>query len=169
MQKNNFLRVAIILLIMIATVGCDQVTKSIVRQKVDYNENIKMLYNRVTLTKVENPGAFLSLGDHLSSSVRYVVLIALPLIVLFGAVIFLVRKRDMDTITLISLCIIIGGGIGNIYDRIVHGSVTDFLHIDFYIFQTGIFNVADLAVTTGMLMILFSSLLKKKEPEVVAE
>ena len=63
----------------------------------------------------------------------------------------------------------IGGGIGNIYDRILHGSVTDFLYIDLGgVFHTGVFNVADLCITVGISIILIQSWFKK-EPEMKAE
>ena len=47
------------------------------------------------------------------------------------------------------------------YDRIIYGSVTDFLHIDFVIFQTGIFNLADVSIMAGMFLILIQSFRKK--------
>jgi len=72
------------------------------------------------------------------------------------------RDKEIDKISLIGFCFIIGGGIGNIYDRILYGSVTDFLFIDLGgIFKTGIFNIADLSVTTGMIMILLMSFRSK--------
>jgi signal peptidase II len=61
---------------------------------------------------------------------------------------------------------IIGGGIANVYDRIIYGSVTDFLYIDLGgVFRTGIFNLADLFVTTGMIILLFASFNNKKHSE----
>ena len=69
--------------------------------------------------------------------------------------------KSLDKISIIGFSLIIGGGIGNIFDRIVYGSVTDFLYLDFGgIFKTGIFNIADLSVTTGMILILISSFKK---------
>ena len=59
------------------------------------------------------------------------------------------------------ICFLIGGGIGNIYDRIVYGSVTDFFHIDFVIFKTGIFNVADMSIMTGIGLLLLQSFKQK--------
>jgi len=53
-----------------------------------------------------------------------------------------------------------GGGIGNVYDRIIYGSVTDFLHIDLGLFETGIFNMADVSITTGALILLANTLYK---------
>ena len=57
----------------------------------------------------------------------------------------------------------IGGGLGNLYDRIVHGSVTDFLHIKFGSLQTGIFNAADVSIMVGFGLILLDAFLKRKE------
>ena len=72
-------------------------------------------------------------------------------------------------IGLIGFCLIIGGGIANIYDRILYGSVTDFLFIDLGgIFKTGIFNIADLSVTTGMLLFLLKSKEKYDLLQIVA-
>jgi signal peptidase II len=59
------------------------------------------------------------------------------------------------------LCLIIGGGIGNIIDRIIYGSVTDFLHFNFGIFQTGIVNAADMAITAGFVVLLLEMYLHR--------
>ena len=56
---------------------------------------------------------------------------------------------------LIGLCFVIGGGVGNLFDRMVYGSVTDFLYLKFGVFQTGIFNMADVSIMTGMLFSFF--------------
>jgi len=57
-----------------------------------------------------------------------------------------------------------------LYDRVMHGSVTDFMHIDFIIFQTGIFNVADMSIMAGMFIIIIDSFLKsRKEKAAVAK
>jgi signal peptidase II len=64
---------------------------------------------------------------------------------------------------IIGISFIIGGGIGNIFDRIVHGSVTDFLHIDMGIFKTGIFNLADVSIMFGTACILVYNLTKRKK------
>ena len=62
----------------------------------------------------------------------------------------------------IRVILIVGGGFGNIYDRIVHGSVTDFMHINFIIFQTGVFNVADVSIMTGTFILLIQAYIKRK-------
>ena len=73
----------------------------------------------------------------------------------------------MTKISLWGLSFIAGGGIGNIFDRMVYGSVTDMLFIDLQFAHTGIFNVADVSVMIGTGLILLEQFLPKKK-ELVA-
>ena len=101
------------------------------------------------------------MGSELSETLRILLLIVLPIIVLISISIYTYIDKTLDKISIIGFSLIIGGGIGNIFDRIAYGSVTDFLYLDFGgIFKTGIFNIADLSVTTGMILILISSFKK---------
>ncbi|MGY4384630.1 signal peptidase II [Pedobacter sp. UYP24] len=149
---KNITRVAI-LMIVLAIVGCDQISKNIVRTEVNFNERIKLGIDNITLTKVENTGAFLSVGSFLPASVKFILLIALPCVVLLLGLYYIMINSKLPKAVVIGVAFIIGGGIGNLFDRVVFGSVTDFLHIDFVIFKTGIFNVADMAIMMGMLLI----------------
>lgn len=151
----------IILLIVLCNVGCDQISKSIVRQEISYNENIKFANNHFTLTKVENSGAFLSLGNSLPYFIKLIFLSILPIFVLLFGIYLLMSKSNLSRMLMIGFCFIIGGGIGNLYDRIINGSVTDFMHIDFILFQTGIFNMADVSIMIGTAIVLFDVYLKK--------
>ena len=67
----------------------------------------------------------------------------------------------MPIANLIGLSFIIGGGIGNIYDRIVHHSVTDFMFLEYGSLHTGIFNMADVSVVVGTILILLQALSSK--------
>ncbi|MBC8984227.1 signal peptidase II [Pedobacter sp. N36a] len=165
MEKRKFSGLAgkvLILVIILLNVGCDQMSKSIVRERVDYYENIKVFSNYVTLTKVENSGAFLSMGDALHSGIKFVFLLLLPVAVLMAGLYFVMTRKDLSPVLVFGICCVIGGGIGNLYDRIIYGAVTDFLHIDFIVFQTGIFNAADLSIMAGMSLIIFDSFHKRK-------
>ena len=81
-------------------------------------------------------------------------LIIFPILVLVAVSIYTYVDKKLDNLSLVGFSLIIGGGIANIFDRIVYGSVTDFLYINLGFFKTGIFNIADLSVTTGMILIL---------------
>lgn len=56
---------------------------------------------------------------------------------------------------------IIGGGLGNINDRIIYGSVTDFLYFDFVLFHTGIVNMADISLTIGFFILIYEFLINR--------
>jgi signal peptidase II len=162
-RKLSDLVIRILILVFILfNIGCDQVTKNMVRDRVDYHANIKVINDHITLTKVENTGAFLSAGDTLSGPLKFLLLTLLPLLTLLFGLYMVMRKRNMPSILIVGICFVIGGGIGNLYDRIIYGSVTDFLHIDFVIFQTGVFNVADMSIMAGMLLIIINSFYKKE-------
>ena len=151
---NHTLRIVLILSMVLLNVGCDQLAKKIVRRKIEYYDSIAVIKGHLTLTKVENTGAFLSMGDTLPEGLRFVLLSVLPLIALAVALIFIIIKKDLTPLSLVGFSCVVGGGIGNLYDRIIYGSVTDFIHMDFILFQTGIFNLADVSVMLGTFVIL---------------
>lgn len=161
MPKNKSIRLLLLFLLVTLNVGCDQVSKIIVRQKVDYNENISLIKDHFTLTKVENTGAFLSMGDDLPEIVRFSLLSLMPILVLGFGLYYLFTQKHMPILMQLGMCFLLGGGIGNIYDRLRFGSVTDFLHIDFGLFRTGVFNFADVSIMVGIGVLLIQSLKKK--------
>jgi signal peptidase II len=151
----------IIFLVLISNISCDQLSKSYVRNTVAESETISLIHDYVTVMKVENSGAFLSLGNTLPTAIRLTLLVFLPVLVLGFGVYFIFRKKDMTHATLIGICCVLGGGIGNIFDRIMYGSVTDFLHVDFVLFQTGVFNLADVSIMTGVFIVLIDTYRKR--------
>ena len=163
MKAHSILRNSLILIILATNIGCDQVSKSIVRQKIDYNEKISVIKNIVTLTKVENTGAFLSLGNHLPRVTYIIFMIILPLIVIGFALFYLFKNSALSKLIIIGICLVISGGLGNIFDRIIYSSVTDFLHFDFALFQTGIVNLADISVTAGFFILIYEFVINRSE------
>jgi signal peptidase II len=160
---NNTLRNISILLLVLANAGCDQLSKNAARQNIGYYETIDVLGKHLVLTKIENSGAFLSTGDSLEGSVKFIFLSLLPLIALVYGIYYLLTNTDLPRLLVLGICFVIGGGLGNLYDRLVYGSVTDFLHIDFYAFKTGIFNLADVSIMIGMILILINLYVKPED------
>ena len=157
--KNRNISITILIAISLLL---DQLSKFLIRQNVDQYSEIKLIGDYFILTNVENSGAFLGMGSDFSPFIKTIFLLILPVIVLICIMVYVYRDKQIDKISLIGFCLIIGGGIANIYDRILYGSVTDFLFIDLGgIFKTGIFNIADLSVTTGMILILLMSFRSK--------
>jgi signal peptidase II len=156
MKWNNLIRYFGILSIILINVGCDQVSKAVVRNRVEYHERIPLIDSHVVLTKVENSGAFLSLGDSLPPLTKQILLFLLPSAALMLMLFWLMLQSGLNRLTLLALCSIIGGGAGNLYDRIVYGSVTDFLYIHYGFFRTGIFNAADVSIMFGTCLLVGS-------------
>src|SRR5258708_24877919 len=153
MKSNRLLRTIIILLILALNIGCDQVSKIIVRHKMQYYDQIVLLHKHIMIQRVQNSGAFLSLGDSLSGPIRIILLNIIPFIAVAFGLYFIFTKTNLNRTLLFSLILIIGGGTGNLYDRIVHGSVTDFMYINFVLFHTGVFNLADMSIMAGLVVL----------------
>ena len=158
-KKSRYLLITILVFLSIAF---DQISKIWVRNNFESYSEKSIIGDVFTLIKVENTGAFLGMGSELSEIPRILLLIILPVIVLISITLYTYIDKMLDKLSIIGFSLIIGGGIANIFDRIVFGSVTDFLYINLGgIFKTGIFNIADLSVTTGMILILISSFKRK--------
>lgn len=159
MNLKLFKRYSIIVGIISANIFIDQFAKYIVRTNIRESELIPIMGKFLILTRIENSGAFLSLGDSLPPFIKTILLSVLPCLVILAGLSFIFIKTNLSGLLVTALCFILGGGIANLYDRIVLGSVTDFFHMDFVIFQTGIFNLADVSIMIGMATILFDSYL----------
>jgi len=153
----------IIIALVLLNIGCDQISKNVVRKNIDARETIELIGQNFILTKVENSGAMLGFGSELSPILKIIFLQALPVLVLLVLLVRILRKSDMNKWLIFAFACVIGGGIGNLIDRIAYGEVTDFFHIDLGgYFKTGIFNMADVSVTMGVLVILFLSIRYRK-------
>jgi len=153
-----------IILTIVLTIAVDQISKIIVRTYVVPSERSNIIGTYFTLHNVENAGAFLGMGSDLSPLLKLILLLILPIVVLSFVTYHIFKDQSLDKVSVFAFASIIGGGIANVFDRVVYGSVTDFFHIDLGgVFRTGIFNMADLSVTTGMILLLMVSFKKKKE------
>lgn len=162
-------RTPFILAIIAINIVLDQVSKILVRLYVTPYETTELIGDMFILTNVENSGAFLSLGSNLSPTLKSIFLLALPIIVLGYVTYYILTNTTLDKISVIAFSCIVGGGIANVYDRIMYGSVTDFLHIDLGgVFKTGVFNVADMSVMLGMGLLLYSNF-KTQKPKATTE
>lgn len=162
-----------IILVIVITIAVDQISKVLVRTNIQprteitIGERISLIGDNFIMMNIENSGAFLGMGSDLNPTLRIILLLILPILVLGFVLRHIFKDKTIDSWSLFAFASIIGGGLANVYDRIVYGSVTDFFFIDLGgVFRTGIFNMADVSVTTGMIILLFVSLKKKKTIEI---
>ena len=96
----------------------------------------------------------------MESNIYYHVLTSIILIVNIGLIFFLVKSKGIYTYL---LALIIGGSLGNLFDRIYYYAVPDFIDVHLGNFHWFIFNVADIFITAGIIGLVFTELLKKEE------
>ena len=155
-------RTLLILILVIFNISLDQFSKVQVREKIVPGSRTELIGKQLQLMNVENSGAFLSMGSDSSPTVKLIFLLIIPVIVLGIVLYYVITNNTLDKKSIIGFSCIAGGGIANVYDRFMYGSVTDFLFMDFGgVFKTGVFNSADLSVTTGMVLLLMSSFMNR--------
>ncbi len=145
---------ALLLALMLFVLVADQTTKSVARMSLAHAA--PRHYGILTLLYTDNRGAFLSLGENFPDSVRTIVFDIAVAIGLAIAVIALFcgkLHRGDD----VALAAIIAGGIGNLIDRLrFAGRVTDFLYLAIGKLHTGVLNIADMAITFGVIWLMVS-------------
>lgn len=161
---KRMLRLLLMMTIALANVGCDQITKQVARTHLPAYQPITVLEPVLVLVRVENTGAFLSLGSTWAEPWRTGMLLLLPMIMLGFAGFYLFRNRQLSWLTLVAMACMIGGGVGNLYDRLRYGSVTDFLHLDFGLVKTGVFNAADMSIMLGGMLLLLEYTVSRRRP-----
>ena len=145
-------------------------------------ENISLVGNLFNITMVENPG--IAFGINFGSQFKLIISI-FTLLASVGLIIFFLRIRHKSFGLKISIALILGGAVGNLIDRLFYGifysyaplfygKVVDFFYLrlfNIYLFNNTlgnyIFNVADLAVTAGMITLMFALKKQSKEKETI--
>ncbi|MEC3881779.1 signal peptidase II [Parapedobacter sp. 10938] len=151
------------IILISVNISCDQLTKAIVRKQISPSEQITVISDYLTLTNIENSGAFLSMGQTWWQPLKSLLFIVLPTVMLLLGAYYMMRLGGKRPWLTLALGFAIGGGVGNMIDRWLYGSVTDFVHIRVGPLQTGIFNMADVSIMIGVgVMLLFTLRGKRK-------
>lgn len=166
--KHNILIISVIIL----NLGIDQVSKVLARTYLRGQGSIRVIGDFFILTYAENTGAFLSMGSNLPQPWKTLVLVLFPAIAIILATLYLIFGKKVSFRQSMAIACIIGGGIGNVFDRAIHaGAVTDFLFFDtgFWILRTGVLNIADLSITFGAIALLVFQHLEDKRDRAIKE
>lgn len=144
-----------LLLLIAILIAVDQQTKAIARRTL--LSDLPRHFGIVTLLYTTNAGAFLSIGANLPADVRAAIFSGIVTIALGAAAIALFGGKIQSAADEVALSLILGGGIGNLIDRLrFSGRVTDFIYMAAGPLHTGVFNIADMAITAGILWLLVS-------------
>ena len=147
-------RLIVVLVAVVVTVGLDQWTKYLATVYLQGEPDQFYFGDVLRLTHVHNTGAFLSIGAGLNDFWRPVLLNLFPALLLILLLYYIFREKFLNRWQVVALALIVGGGLSNIVDRLLYGHVVDMLHLKAFGLQTGIFNVADMAIMAGMFIML---------------
>ena len=137
----------------------DQLTKSLVAAHVRLGSAIPVIDGFLRISHWTNEGAAFSLfADSASPGTVRWGLVAFTVLASLAVLIALVRMGHRISVATIALALILGGALGNLHDRILTGSVVDFLEVHIFTYHWPDFNIADSAVVTGACLLLLDSL-----------
>ena len=159
-KKQNILMGASLFLGIIVL---DQVTKYLAIEYLSSTQTLSYWADTVRLQHSENPGAFLSLGSDFDPTTRFWVFTVGASVLTLVALWVFVKKSTLTRWNTVSFSLILAGGIGNIIDRVIKGTVTDFLNIGVGPLRTGIFNVADMAIMVAVGILMAMSFIEQKQ------
>jgi signal peptidase II len=149
--------------IAMAVVLLDRATKWLVATKISLHDGIQVIPGFFRLTHVENRGAAFGLFADSPSQWKLAMLVLFSIVALVVVSALLWRNSHAMTSTGVGLALILGGALGNLWDRLLNGRVVDFLL--FYVgqYQWPAFNVADSAIVVGAGLLVIEIILEKPQ------
>jgi len=139
---------------MMSGCACDLKTKEIINSQLK-EQSISVIENYFNFTYVENHAIAFGMFNNLDRSIRMPIIFILPIFTTLLCFFLIWKLRKSKFKLLLPIFIIIGGAYGNIIDRAMNGYVTDFLHVHyFHKYNFYVFNVADVLVNIGLILLL---------------
>lgn len=154
-------RIILIITVLVTCVSCDQTTKSVAQSYLSQSEAWSFLGDSVRLQLAHNSGVFLSLGATLPEAWRAGLFSAGVAIMLLALLAYILFSKSISMLELVALTLLLAGGVGNLIDRVLLGYVVDFMNIGVGSLRTGVFNVADIAVSIGALLLMLDAFRKQ--------
>jgi len=144
MKKRNIIYLISILILVIF----DQVTKLLVVNNLSSGSDINIINNFLKFSYVENTGAAFGILNN-----NIIFLIGVSLLLIF----YIIReiKNNENKLYVFSMSIILSGALGNLIDRIFRGYVVDFISFTIFDVEMPLFNIADMLITFGVIILLF--------------
>jgi len=160
MRRLYFLTALVVLVL-------DRTTKWLVEDRIEVHDTLQVIPGFFRLTHVQNRGAAFGLFAESPSEWKVAVLVLFSLVALVVVSALLWRNSHSLTMTGTALSLILGGAVGNLWDRLLSGHVVDFL--DFYVssYHWPAFNVADSAIVVGAVLLVAEILFKPTGDEAV--
>jgi signal peptidase II len=148
-----------LLLISALVVLADRLSKTWVSRRIPLGGAIPVVDHILRISHWTNEGAAFSMfADSASPNAVRWGLVAFTLLAALGVFIAMLRLGNRITIATVALALILGGALGNVHDRIVYGSVVDFIEVHIFTYHWPDFNLADSSIVTGACLLFLDSL-----------
>ena len=147
------------LFVIFACIGCDQATKSIAQSELPGGGPIALLGRTIHLQYTENSGALLGVGSSLPAIVRFWLLVVFAGAAMAAVLAFTLVEKNLRKSDVIALSVVLGGGLSNLADRLLKGGVVvDFVQLSIGPIETAIFNLADVMIIIGLVLLLLTNI-----------
>jgi len=154
-MTHRVIRLLAVVVLLASCIGCDQLTKHFAQTRLKGRPTTSYCGDMFRLQYAENPGAFLGLGRQIPPAARSIVLIAMNCVIALGLLGAIVLGRRMSPPQLAGCGLLLAGALGNLIDRMrFDGLVIDFMNLGVGPLRSGIFNVADMAIIAGALLLV---------------
>ena len=136
-----------------ATLALDRWTKTLIQKHFDLNESISVIDGFFNITYVRNTGVAFGIFDPLSLPAKSVLLSVFTAFAAVVVITYSVRSSLRNRLLQFALALVLGGALGNLYDRLAYGYVVDFLEFYVRTYHWPSFNVADSAISIGVILL----------------
>lgn len=149
-MKSNLSKIYILSILLL---GFDQFIKTIISSNMNLYDSFTLINNFFNITLVHNKGAAFGMFE---GGRLFFILIALVTIVLIS--LFIKKSSYISKLDLTVYSLLLGGILGNLMDRIIHGYVIDYINFNFLSFNFPIFNFADICIVISIILIIINTI-----------
>lgn len=146
------------IVIVAGLVIADQVTKALIRRSIELHESVSIIPDLLAFTRVHNTGAAFGMLNTMEFPGKTIVLTLVATLALVGVAWYAASVPMSDRLARLGVAMILGGAIGNLIDRATAGYVLDYVDASFRGWHFWAFNVADAAISIGVVLMIFDLL-----------
>ncbi len=164
-KKNKVILITVSLVIIL-----DQITKFLVSYFIPiFTIKYNIFGDFLRIIHVRNTAVAFSFGENFPYSIKLILFIIVPIIFLIFLLIYIIKAEDITSLDSLGLSLIIGGGFGNVIDRVFRDGVVDFIDVKFYgLFgfdRWPTFNIADSCVVIGVIIMIIAIFVGRKNEQ----
>lgn len=168
LRKNRFLqRLLLMLMVVTGVIVLDQLSKSIALAHLSRVYSLKVIDGFFSLTLVLNTGVAFGLFSQSPAAWKAVALLLLSGVTVIALLWYYFFVEDLSRWMRVAFCLIVGGALGNMIDRFRFSKVIDFLDFYWHNYHWPAFNLADAAISAGVILLLFDTLIGSRKADSV--